>query len=197
MIHRGHINVSAQQSVTYELKLIRFLSFWENFLASKSNKTYCTYTDKSQKSHLLWYTNTHSRDAEGHGKTTALCVHTAITSCGITWQDKKSSTFASSFSFSFQSVAIYPSSLTSQQSMVFMEHSDSMRETKKYTKTNDLDVRTWRISSICIIEGGTLARGRDRASSSFKLSVMMFLKWSRANWRTDGSFPWRHTYVSS
>lgn len=41
------------------------------------------------------------------------------------------------------------------------------------------------------MEGGTLARGRDSASSSFRLRVMMFLKWRRASCRTDGSFPWR------
>lgn len=52
---------------------------------------------------------------------------------------------------------------------------------KKMTKSLCVGDVTCRISSICIIEGGTLARGRDRASSSFRLRVMMFLKWSRAN----------------
>lgn len=68
---------------------------------------------------------------------------------------------------------------------------------KKINKEKGLCVCgfTCRIRSICIIEGGTLARGRDRASSSFRLRVMIFLKWSRANWRTDGSFPWRHAHV--
>lgn len=57
---------------------------------------------------------------------------------------------------------------------------------------------TCSISSICTMEGGTLARGRDSASSSFRLRVMMFLKWRRASWRTDGSFPCRraNTHVS-
>lgn len=52
-----------------------------------------------------------------------------------------------------------------------------------------LGVFTCSISSICIIDGGTLALGRDRASSSFRFKVIMFLKWSRASWRTEGSFP--------
>lgn len=59
-----------------------------------------------------------------------------------------------------------------------------------------LGVFTCSISSICIIDGGTLALGRDRASSSFRFKVIMFLKWSRASWRTEGSFPQRHTHIS-
>lgn len=48
---------------------------------------------------------------------------------------------------------------------------------------------TCRISSICVTEGGTRARGRDRASSNFTLRTMVFLKWSRASCRTEGSLP--------
>lgn len=51
---------------------------------------------------------------------------------------------------------------------------------------------TWRISSICVTEGGTRARGRERASSNFTLRTMVFLKWSSASWRTDGSLPCTH-----
>lgn len=54
-------------------------------------------------------------------------------------------------------------------------------------------VCTCNIRSICMMDGGTLARGRDKASSSFRLRVMMLRKWSRASWRTEGSFPWGHT----
>lgn len=82
-----------------------------------------------------------------------------------------------------------------------MRHSKTKRVKKKGKDKGIMYVRTCSISSICIIEGGTLARGRDRASSSFRLRVMMFLKCSRANWRTDGSFPWghihTHTHVST
>ena len=52
-----------------------------------------------------------------------------------------------------------------------------------------LQARTCRISSICVTEGGTRARGRDRASSNFTLKTMVFLKWSRASCRTEGSLP--------
>lgn len=48
---------------------------------------------------------------------------------------------------------------------------------------------TSRISSICVTEGGTRARGRERASSNFTLRTMVFLKCSRASCRTDGSLP--------
>lgn len=48
---------------------------------------------------------------------------------------------------------------------------------------------TCRISSICVTEGGTRARGRDRASSNFTLKTIVFLKWSRASCRTEGSLP--------
>lgn len=51
---------------------------------------------------------------------------------------------------------------------------------------------TCRISSICVTEGGTRARGRDRASSNFTLRTMVFLKWSRASCRTEGSLPCTH-----
>lgn len=60
---------------------------------------------------------------------------------------------------------------------VCMDEIESVRDYKEQIKTE----ATCSISSICMIEGGTLARGRDRASSSFRLRVMMFLKWSRAN----------------
>lgn len=48
---------------------------------------------------------------------------------------------------------------------------------------------TCRISSICVTEGGTRARGRDKASSNFTLRTMVFLKWSRASCLTEGSLP--------
>lgn len=48
---------------------------------------------------------------------------------------------------------------------------------------------TCRISNICVTEGGTRARGLDRASSNFTLKTMVFLKWSRASCRTEGSLP--------
>lgn len=51
---------------------------------------------------------------------------------------------------------------------------------------------TCRISSICVTEGGTRARGRVSASSNFTLKAMVFLKCSRASCRTEGSFPCRH-----
>ena len=72
---------------------------------------------------------------------------------------------------------------------VCVNEMESVRDCKEQTEA------TCSISSICMIEGGTLARGRDRASSSFRLRVMMFLKWSRASWRTDGSFPWEYTHT--
>lgn len=52
---------------------------------------------------------------------------------------------------------------------------------------------TCNTKSIWTMEGGTRARGLDRASSSFTLRVMVFRKCSRASWRTDGSFPWTWT----
>lgn len=54
-------------------------------------------------------------------------------------------------------------------------------------------LRTCNTKSIWTMEGGTRARGLDRASSSFTLRVMVFRKCSRASWRTDGSFPWTWT----
>lgn len=56
---------------------------------------------------------------------------------------------------------------------------------------------TCNTKSIWTMEGGTRARGLDRASSSFTLRVMVFRKCSRASWRTDGSFPltWTCTQI--
>lgn len=44
--------------------------------------------------------------------------------------------------------------------------------------------------SIWTMEGGTRARGRESASSSFMLRVMVFRKCSNASCLTEGSFPW-------
>jgi hypothetical protein len=56
--------------------------------------------------------------------------------------------------------------------------------------TNGARVATCRISSICVMEGGTRARGRDSASSSFTLRTMVLRNWSRASCLTEGSLPW-------